>query len=131
MNEPEKSARREGRKKQKFEPYKVRIGGKTMWQVNLESRSVERDGRRIRIRPRRTFASVEEARTFADLKRIERKNRGVLAVSMPESLRTAALRAAEILRPFGAEESLIVEAAREYAAAWRCSSFAIMDTESW
>jgi integrase len=34
---------------------------------------------------------------------------------MPERLRVAAIQAAEILRPFG-EESLIVEAAREYAA---------------
>jgi integrase len=106
---------RESRKRQKFDPYKVRIGGRTMWQVNLESQSVERDGRRIRVRPRRTFSSAEEARNFAELKRIERKNHGILAISMPERLRVAAIQAAEILRPFGGE-SLIVEAAREYAA---------------
>jgi hypothetical protein len=70
----------------------------------------------IRIRPRRTFANAQEARAFADLKRIERKNRGTLAVSMADSLRVAAIQAAEILRPFGSQESLIVEAAREYAA---------------
>jgi integrase len=112
MNEPEKSAKL-GRKKQKFEPYKVRIGGKTMWQVNLESETLLRDGRRVRVRPRRTFSSVEEARTFADLKRIERKNRGTLGVNMPERLRVDCLAADEILRPFGVS---LVEVAREYAA---------------
>jgi integrase len=101
------------RKKHKFEPYKVRIGGRTMWQVNLESQTRERDGQRIRVRPRRTFASVEEARSFAELKRIERKNHGTLAVSMPERLRVDAIQADEILRPFG---TTLVEAAREYAA---------------
>ena len=104
-----------GRKKQKFEPYKVRINGKTMWQVNLESSSIERDGQHRRVRPRRTFSNIEEARTFADLKRIERKNHGTLAVSISESLRVAALEAEKILRPFGGE-SIIIEAAREYAA---------------
>src|SRR5260221_1015265 len=103
------------RKKQKFEPYKVRLGGRTLWQVNLESETIERDGRRIRIRPRRTFSNVEEAREFANLKRIERKNGGSLSVSMPDALRVAAIRAGEILRPFGSQESLIVDAAREYA----------------
>jgi hypothetical protein len=85
MNEPEKRVKREQRKKQKFEPYKVRIGGRTMWQVNLESQTRERDGQRIRVRPRRTFSSVEEARTFAELKRIERKNHGTLGISIATS----------------------------------------------
>jgi integrase len=101
-------------KKQKFDPYLVQINRRTMWQVNLESKTVLRDGKKVRVRPRRTFANVEEARSFATLKRIERKNHGIRAVSMPERLRVAALEAADILRPFG-EESLIVEAAREYA----------------
>ena len=113
MNELEKSARGEPRKKQRFEPYKVRISGRTMWQVNLESETLLRDGQRIRVRPRRTFSSVEEAREFAALKRIERKNRGTLAVSMPERLRVDCLQAAEILRPFGVT---LVDVAREYAA---------------
>jgi integrase len=113
MNEPEKVATRAPRKKQKFEPYKVRIGGRTMWQVNLESQSVERaDGKRRRIRPRRTFANVEEARSFAELKRIERKNHGTRGVSMSEGLRLDAIRAEEILRPFGLT---LTEAARECA----------------
>jgi integrase len=98
MNERSESC---PRKKQKFEPYKVKIGGKTLWQVNLESHTTQRDGRRVRVRPRKTFANVEEARSFAQLKRIERKNRGTLAVSMPDRLRVAALRADEILRPYG------------------------------
>ena len=113
VNQPEKGANSRPRKKQKFEPYKVRIGGRTMWQVNLESQTVERDGQRIRVRPRRTFSSVEEARNFAELKRIERKNHGTLAISMPERLRVDAIQADEILRPFG---TTLVEAAREYAA---------------
>jgi integrase len=117
MNEPEKSANPKQRKKQRFEPYKVRIGERTMWQVNLESTSVKRDDGSIgRVRPRRTFANVEEAREFANLTRIERKNRGTLSVSMPDALRVAALTAAEILSPFGSEASLLVDAAREYAA---------------
>jgi integrase len=84
-----------------------------MWQVNLESETLLREGRRVRVRPRRTFASVEEAREFAALKRIERKNRGALAVNMPERLRVDCLEAAEILRPFGVS---LVEVARQYAA---------------
>jgi hypothetical protein len=100
------------RKKQKFEPYKVRLGGRVMWQVNLESETINRHGRSVRIRPRRTFSRVEDARTFAELKRIERKNRGTLAVSMPERLRVDALEAAEILRPFGVS---LTQVAREYA----------------
>jgi integrase len=111
-------------KKQKFEPYKVRINGKTLWQVNLESHSVDRDGKRIRIRPRRTFALLEEARTFAELKRIERKNHGTLAVSMPEKLRVAALEAVELLRPLGKEDCarLLLEAVREYVARQKLSA---------
>jgi integrase/recombinase XerD len=117
MNEPEKSASPKPRKKLRFEPYKVKIGGRTMWQVNLESSSIKRDNGSIeRVRPRRTFANVEEAREFAILKRIERKNRGSLSVSMPDALRVAALKAAEILSPFGSEASLLVDAALEYAA---------------
>jgi integrase len=111
MNRPEDSPSLKQRKKQKFEPYKVRIGGKTMWQVNLESETGVRDGRRVRVRPRRTFSNVEEARSFAALKRIERKNRGTLGVSMPEKLRADALEAARLLEPFGAS---LLDAVQEY-----------------
>jgi integrase len=103
------------RKKLRYEPYKVRIGDRVMWQVNLESTSVKRDdGSVARVRPRRTFASVEEAHEFANLKRIERKNHGAASISMPEGLRVAALRAAEMLRPLGEPESLLIDAVREY-----------------
>jgi integrase len=101
------------RKKQKFEPFKVQLNGKTFWQVNLESEYRTReDGSRARVRPRRTFSSAEEARTFAQLKRIERVNHGVASVSMDEQVRGDALAALEILRPFGAT---LREAAIEYA----------------
>jgi integrase len=117
MNEPEKSTSPKQRKKLRYEPYRTKIGNRVMWQVNLESSSVKRDdGSMARIRPRRTFASVEEAREFANLKRIERKNHGTKSVSMPDALRVAAWRAVEILSPFGSEASLLVEAALEYAA---------------
>ena len=91
------------RKKQKFEPFKVCLGGKTFWQVNLESeyRVRESDHARVRVRPRRTFSSAEEARTFAQLKRIERTNHGAVGVSMDEQVRGDALAALEILAPFG------------------------------
>jgi integrase len=111
MNRPADSPTSKQRKKQKFEPYKVRIGNKVMWQVNLESETLLRDGRRVRVRPRRTFSSVEEARSFAALKRIERKNRGTLGVSMPEKLRADALEAARLLEPFGAS---LLDAVQEY-----------------
>jgi integrase len=113
MNEPAKDLNPKPRKKLRYEPYKVRIGGRVMWQVNLESQSTQRNGRQVRIRPRRTFASVEEARSFAELKRIERKNHGTQGVSMPERLRADAFEAAEILRPFGLT---LTQAARECAA---------------
>jgi Phage integrase family len=100
------------RKKQKFVPYKVRIGSKVFWQVNLESESVKRaDGSCVRVRPRRTFSTAEEARTFASLKRVERANHGTLGVSMDEKLRGDALEAQRILDPFGVT---VLDAALEY-----------------
>src|SRR5262249_37119904 len=56
-------------------------------------------------------SSVEEARNFAALKRIERKNRGTLGVSMPEKLRADALESARLLEPFGAS---LLDAVQEY-----------------
>jgi integrase len=102
------------RKKQRFEPFKVRIGGKVYWQVNLKSETVKRaDGSVERIRPRRTFSNAEEAKTFADLKRVERANHGTLGVSMNETERGQFREAQAILAPFAAT---VVDAAREYAA---------------
>jgi integrase len=111
-NQPEPGEKL-ARKKQKFVPYKVRLGGKTFWQVNLESEYLRRsDGSIVRVRPRRTFSSAEEARGFARLKKVERANRGVLGVSMDDRLRADALEASELLRPY---QATLVDAAKEYA----------------
>jgi integrase len=105
------------RKKQKFEPFKICLDGKTFWQVNLESEYRTRpDGARVRVRPRRTFSSAEEARTFAQLKRIERTNHGAEGVSMDEELRGECLKAQRILEPFGVTISY---AAQYYALQMR------------
>jgi integrase len=110
MNEPNKKQR----KKQKFEPFKVKIGTKIYWQVNLESESVKRaDGSVARVRPRRTFSTAEEARTFAQLKRVERANHGTVGISMDETERGQFREAQKILAPSGAT---VVDAAREYMA---------------
>lgn len=108
------------RKKQKFEPFKVHLNGKTFWQVNLESEYRTReDGTRTRVRPRRTFSSAEEARTFSKLKATERINHGAAGVSMDEQVRGDALAALEILRPLGLtlrEAALQIAKSRELTA---------------
>ncbi len=111
-NQPE-SGEKLARKRQKFVPYKVQIGERTFWQVNLESEQVTRaDGSIGRVRPRRTFSSAEEARAFAQLKKVERTNRGILGVSMDDRLRADALGAQQILAPY---QLTLVDAARECA----------------
>jgi integrase len=65
----------------------------------------------VRIRLRRTFRDADEAKTFAELKRIERTNHGVAGVSMDEKLRGDALEARKILAPYRIS---ILEAARDY-----------------
>jgi integrase len=110
MNKPQAKPR----KKQKFEPFKVKIGSRVYWQVNLESESVKRaDGSVSRIRPRRTFSSAEEARTFADLKRVERTNHGTAGVSMNEIERGQFRKAQTILLPF--DGITVIDAAQYYA----------------
>jgi integrase len=100
------------RKKQKFEPFKIVLNGRTFWQVNLESEYRTReDGVRIRLRPRKTFSNAEEARTFANLKRVERANHGTAGVSMDEKLRGDALEAQRILEPYNIT---VLDAALEY-----------------
>jgi integrase len=102
------------RKKQKFEPFKVCLGGKTFWQVNLESEyRTKEDGTRTRVRPRRTFSSAEEARTFAQLKRVERTNHGAVGASMTEKERGQMREAQTILLPF--DGITVVDAAEYYA----------------
>jgi integrase len=98
------------RKRQPYDPYKVTIGGKVRWQVNLPGTShTKKDGKVVRVRPRRTFSNAEEARTFADLKRHERRNHGVAAVSMDEKLRGDTLAAQKLLAPYGIS---VLEAAK-------------------
>jgi integrase len=96
------------RKRKKFQPYKVIINGQTMWQVNLKSISSEdANGKTVRIRPRRTFSSAQEANTFARQKAIERENY------------SGDTREAErILAPFGVS---ILDAARDYASRMEAS----------
>jgi integrase len=79
------------------------------WQVALGSEI--RNGRRFRLR--RTFLRLEEAETFARLKRIERTNRGTLGVSMDEKLRGDTLAAVGVLAPYGGVT--VLDAARYYA----------------
>ena len=77
------------RKRDRLDPRKVRIGGKTFWQIQLGSEI--RDGRRIRLR--RTFRDLKEAQTYSDLKRIERRNHGAFSISLSEKLRSDAFHA--------------------------------------
>jgi integrase len=95
------------RKRDRLEPRKVVIRGRTLWQVNLGSEI--REGKRKRLR--RTFASKAEALTFAQLKIIERNNHGAAGISMPERLRGEAVEAARLLEPYRVS---VLDAAREY-----------------
>jgi hypothetical protein len=95
------------RKRDRLEPRRVVIKSRTLWQVNLGSEL--REGKRKRLR--RTFADRTEALTFAQLKIIERNNRGVAGISMPERLRGEALEAARLLQPYHVS---VLDAAREY-----------------
>ena len=75
-----------------------------------------RDGKRVRLR--RTFADHAEAETFADLKRIERRNRGAAGVSMPEKLRADALEAARLLEPVSATSFWMWFASMSGTSSW-------------
>jgi integrase len=88
-------------------PRKVAIKGTTYWQVQLGSEV--RGGRRVRLR--RTFRSHQEAETFAQLKRIERRNHGTAGISLPEKLRSDAIEAARLLAPY---QVSIIDLALEY-----------------
>jgi integrase len=95
------------RKRDRLDPRKVQIGGKTFWQVELGSEV--RDAKRYRLR--KTFASHEEARTFAELRKIERTNHGTAGVTLSDRLRGEAVEAAHLLAPYG--ES-ILQVVREH-----------------
>jgi integrase len=103
----EPGSRNPRRKRDRFDPRRVKIKGATYWQVDFGSEL--RDGRRKRLR--RTFASKEEAETFSRLKKVERTNRGTLGISLPERLRGEALEADRLLAPFGVS---ILDLARQY-----------------
>ena len=85
------------RKRDRLDPRKVRIGGKTFWQVALGSEVCAG----VRHRLRKTFASREEAQTFAELRKIERTNHGRAGVTLSERLRGEAVEAARLLAPYG------------------------------
>jgi integrase len=95
------------KKSDRFTPRRTLINKKVFWQVALGSEI--RDGKRVRLR--RTFADRAEAETFADLKRIERRNHGAAGISMPPKLRADALEAARLLAPYGDE---LLDVVREH-----------------
>jgi integrase len=90
------------------------VDGKVRWQVNLPGTyRTRKDGKEVRVRPRKTFSSAQEAHTFARLKRIERDNYGVSAVSMDEKLRGDTLAAQQLLAPYSIS---VLEAAEYYVS---------------
>jgi integrase len=95
------------KRRDRLDPRKVRIKGKLLWQVELGSEI--RQGKRYRLR--KTFASREEAETFAKLRKIERVNHGTAGVNLSERLRGEAVEAAQLLEPFGVS---ILDLARQY-----------------
>jgi integrase len=96
------------KRRDRLDPRRVCIGGKTFWQVELGS-ELHQDGKRHRFR--KTFASREEARTFAELRKIERTNHGRAGVTLSDRLRGEAVEAARLLAPYS--ES-ILEVVREH-----------------
>jgi len=109
MRKPRQRRKRKG--KDRFEPRKTYINGELYWQVNLLSKIEIRDGRQIRVRQRQTFRDHEEAKTAADQARVQAKNFGTAAFSISDRLRTEALQAEQLLKPFGVS---IGEAAKFY-----------------
>jgi integrase len=89
--------KKERKRRDRLDPRRVRIKGKELWQVELGSEI--REGNRHRLR--KTFASREEARTFAELRKIERTNHGRAGVTLSERLRGEAVEAARLLEPYG------------------------------
>jgi integrase len=95
------------KKSDRLTPRPVTVKGEKYWQVQLGSEV--RDGKRIRLR--RTFRNREEAETFAQLKRIERRNHGTAGISLSERLRADAIEAGRLLAPYGVS---LVDLAREH-----------------
>jgi integrase len=95
------------RKRDRLDPRRVRIGGKSFWQVDMGSEV--RNGKRYRLR--KTFSSEAEARTFANLRKIERANHGAAGVSLSPRLRGEAVEASKLLEPYGVT---LLDLARDY-----------------
>jgi integrase len=85
------------KRRDRLDPRRVVIKGKALFQVDLGV--VVKDGKPFR--QRRTFADLKEAKTFAELKKIERANHGTQSISMPELLRTLAIEADRRITPYG------------------------------
>jgi integrase len=92
----EPTSPRSRRKRDRLDPRKVRIGGKVFWQVDLGI--VPKDGRPFR--QRRTFAERQEAETFAQLKKIERTNRGTIGINLSERSRAQVIECEQLLAPY-------------------------------
>lgn len=65
-------------------------------------------------RERQAFKTKDEAETFAEQARIKRQNEGLAAFSLPAAVRVEALKASELLQPFGVA---LAQAAAEYSRA--------------
>lgn len=85
------------RKRDQLDPRPVIIKGKTLWQIDLGN--VVKDGK-VR-RQRRTFADQKEAKEFSHLKKIERTNHGIGAISLTERQRSDALEYDRMMAPYG------------------------------
>jgi hypothetical protein len=108
--------KKERKRRDRLDPRRVRIKGKLLWQVELGSEL--RDGKRCRLR--KTFASREEAQTFAELRKIERTNHGRAGVTLSERLRGEAVEADRLLAPYG--DVSILDVIREYVRKRAASS---------
>jgi integrase len=100
------------KKKDALAPRPVTIKGHSYWQVHLPSQLKRtEDGTLVRIRPTKTFADLGEAKTFADQMRVQKLNYGAAALAISDTLRTQAVAAETMLRPYGVT---ILEVVREY-----------------
>ena len=101
------------RKPKKFQPREIEIKGRKLWQIYLGSEVKNRNGRRIRVPNRKTFADKAEALEYAELLRIQKTNFGTAAMGMSDTLRSQAVEAAQLLAPFDAN---ILEVVKEYVS---------------
>jgi hypothetical protein len=95
------------KRRDRLDPRRVRIGAKVFWQIELGSEI--RRGMRHRLR--KTFASREEAETFAKLRKIERINHGTAGVNLSPRFRGEMVEAAALLAPY---QVSVLDLVREY-----------------